>query len=172
MLDKHFIWGRDFEEWKITSSNIDKGIIKEWQQGFFGWALERIIEWANSSEKSLDPELNEVARKLFPEVNPRWWSYILTIYFLGGNTEDTISILSSYTPCFGLGGSSETLKEIEQEKDETIKLASKLFDIEALVNEYQALINGIREKKPKCISIKILEDILDALKKHNLRSSL
>ena len=69
------IWSHYFPaSWKITKSNLQNQIIARiWLHRFLEWARSRV--WNDKGE--WDKDLDEVAKELFPEVDPTVWAKIL-----------------------------------------------------------------------------------------------
>jgi len=136
--DNDSIWSIFPEEWKVTLDNVaneDNLIMYLWFDNFLRWAHSRI----NGSKNYYDKELDDIARNLFPKIDPMWWAEILTFVLHGGCADIEIRYLVEHRPLFGSvgrahsgsGSFAEAQKsmdaQIDSEHKEVIGLALKLF---------------------------------------------
>lgn len=116
--------------WKITKTNLqvaDNQIVKIFLDFYLRWCQGKIIEG-----EEFDKYLEDATHKLFPEIEPLFWSDFLTYLFMGKDIEYVINRNS----IFGLvpraysswEGDNRSFNEIfAQELKKTNELISNLF---------------------------------------------
>lgn len=101
--DRYDIWNHYFpKEWKITKETLeeDGNIFSEiWIDGFFQWVPERIR--STGIEKDFDDSLDEVAKELFPSVEPMLWAELLTFLMRPRLNNELMKSLVERRPNFG-----------------------------------------------------------------------
>lgn len=135
--EKNTIWEHHFpENWLVKSDTIDeRRIAQKW--------FEYFIEWSNDEMRKSDfnKDLEEVSRGLFPEVDPRSWSVILT-FLVRSSGDSRVKSLLKDERNFGFGSrimstseqneaKRERLIEKEQStyRENSIQLVCKLFNL-------------------------------------------
>lgn len=138
------IWSSYFpDEWKVTLDHFKDGnnyMANIWLTNFLNWAEPRIR--GQTSKEENDKALDASMRGLFPEIDPRTFSIILSFVYMGGWPKDKrMKTFVESQRAFGLGSRAyswmgepdESIEEgldemIEQQREKAIELASKLFE--------------------------------------------
>jgi hypothetical protein len=164
--ERYNIWNHYFPpEWKINKETLEDPnniISKIWLNSFFRWAPNRIM----SDEEGKDfGNLDDVAKELFPSVEPRLWAKILTFLFRPWGNNGRMKSLVERGPNFGAGGrvfvswgsgdktedefNVKFFKAIEEQSQATIELALLIFPRQFDKEQLQDFINDLNLLKFK-----------------------
>ena len=159
--DRYDIWNHYFPpEWKITKETLqDVGNIvsKIWLNEFIPWAANRITssEWGKDFDKNLD----DVAKELFPSVEPMLWAKLLTFLFRHWSNSNRMKSLVEKGPNFGMSGriftswgskgnitddfNANFRKAFEEQTQATFELALLLFTTEFRKDKLENFISEL-----------------------------
>jgi len=161
--NRYDIWHHYFPpEWKITKETLqdaDNIVSKIWLKEFFPWAANRIM--SSEGGKDFDKNLDDVAKGLFPSVDPMLWAKILTFLYRPYPYNSRMKSLVERGPNFGLfgriftswGSKDQTTgefdvnisKSIEEQRQATFELTLLLFGSQLKKDELQSFINELEK---------------------------
>jgi hypothetical protein len=176
----NFVWSDYFpKKWKATYENLsdeNNFMANIWYNEFIKWAKNRLYDAQEKFGKDgYDKELDNIVRKFFCKVDPRWWAEILTFALRELCYGDGFEYLLDHRPTFGsfgraCSGSREDIKQIvedqiKQEQGETVNLALRLFPgvflkrhLEKWLGDLDLLDDGVARRNK-------LRNIFEALNK-------
>jgi hypothetical protein len=182
--NQHYdIWNHYFpNEWKITKETLedpDNIMSRIWLRNFFQWAPNRILSVEEGND--FDEKLDDVAKELFPSVEPIMWAKILTFLFRPWSNNYRIKSLVEKRPNFGAFGRVYTswdsegkaedsfFKAIEEQSQATIEIALILFPsqftkvkLEKFITELNALKydDGMSEESQRRSFVSLFEKMI------------
>ena len=181
-------WSSFPHEWKVTKSNLlskENRIARISYEIFIKWAAQRI-----QASQTSDPQLNDVAQNLFPEVHPEMWAVALIFVFSPYSPENRIKSVVERPWIFGypsrvfafsgekkieeIMGEQRAQEEIElKNTNELILLLFKEVFTEQLLNEYIKQANELKypddsaENRRKLQLLKLFYGLLATIEKKN-----
>lgn len=144
LSEKEYMWSSLPAEWKITKKNLED------KTNLFAYiSLHEFINWASiriQMGKDFDPQLNDLSINLFPEVDPRVWTIILTFCYLIYDPSNRVKSVIEQPWSFGYDFSAtvfslsagETIKEkiksmeLQKETERKIK-TQKAYELGILL---------------------------------------
>ena len=155
---RYYLWRYFPHNWKITINRIEDKenvISKILCSRFMDWSFKRIWE---AHTETFDATLEEVARELFPDVEPTLWAPILIFVFrysVGKSVKLVIEApwtfgFISFDVSFWAGNKRDIKSYYEKKKKNTYELAKILFsDIlnRENINKYLNEIRELEESK-------------------------
>jgi hypothetical protein len=184
--ESYDFWAGFPYEWKVTKNNLiskENRIVRISYKIFIEWAVQRI-----QASQTSDPQLNDVAQNLFPEVHPEMWAVALIFVFSSPLPENRVKSVVERPWIFGYSSrgfvffGEKKIEEIMEEQrvreeielKNTYELVLLLFReifTEQLLNEYIKQANELKypddsiENHRKLILLKLFNGLLDTIKK-------
>lgn len=177
--ERYDIWKEYFpNEWKITKANLhdpENSIAKISSNEFFRWASNRIM----SPDTDYDARLDEIARNLFPDLDPMIWAAILIFVYCPSADSERPKFVIETRWTFGMittfiGSTQEEIEAEElQYRKNTIELALLLFKNQFQKQKLVIYIEQLqkltiydvdsKEERRRLGLLRIFEDMLQAL---------